>query len=48
MNMDQANAPAVEWMMEARPMLIGMGQAREVRSSSIRAIITPPSARWPG
>ncbi len=30
MNIDQANAQAVERMMEARPMLIGMGVARDV------------------
>jgi hypothetical protein len=30
MNIDQANAQAVERMMEARPMLIGVGKARDV------------------
>jgi Protein of unknown function (DUF1116) len=30
MNIEQANAQAVERMMEARPMLIGMGKARDV------------------
>ncbi|MDE3088324.1 MAG: DUF1116 domain-containing protein [Chloroflexota bacterium] len=30
MNIDQANAQAVERMMEARPMLVGMGAARDV------------------
>ncbi len=30
MNIDQANAQAVERMIEARPMLVGMGKAREV------------------
>jgi len=43
MNIEQANTEATERMMEARPVLVGLGKAREVipdmRDNLLRSVV---------